>query len=96
MDKSTAQTVLKAVELKYAKWISLSKADGATDPDDFPRLVENYTFGIENHPAPFAIVWECNAPDEWTQRWGSAKREDPPGTFCEPIYSYVLGIYDGD
>lgn len=95
MNKATAEKVLKAVEKKYEKWIGFAKEDGAT-AEDLPKLVEDYSFGIEGHPAPYAIVWESGSPDEWALRWGSAKREDPPGTYCEPVYSFVLGIYDGD
>lgn len=91
MNKTLAEKVLKAVEKKYAVWIQLTKDDGTTAPDYFPQLVENYG----GKPGQYAIVWECGAPDEWALRWGSAKREDPSGTFCEPIYSFVLGIYGG-
>lgn len=88
MDQRKAERVLKAVEKKYATWIRLSQEDGVTDPDSYPRLVQSYD------RAPYAVVWECNSPDEWAVRWGSAKREDPAGTFCEPIFSFVLGVYD--
>jgi hypothetical protein len=87
MNKALAEKVLKAVERKYAKWIEFSRADGNTDPRDYPQLMADYD------GAPYAVVWESNSPDEWAIRWGSAKREDPSGTFCEPIFSFVLGIY---
>lgn len=96
MNQAKAETVLRAVEKKYDRWIGFARADGVTDPDAFPKLVENFSYGIEDRPAPFAVVWEYNAPDDWAMRWGSAKREDPPGTFCEPVYEYVLGIYNGE
>lgn len=95
MNRTKAEKALKAVERKYARWIALSKEDGVTDPDNFPQIVEGFSFGLDK-PAPFAIVWECNSPDEWALRWGSTKREDPTGVFCEPIMSFVLGVYDGD
>lgn len=96
MDRKKAQAVLKAVEKKYEQWITMSREDfGQTHPDEFPQLMENYNWRGTGRPAPFAIVWESNSPDEWAGRWGGEiNHKDPEGTFCEPIMSFILGIYD--
>lgn len=95
MDRKKAEAVLKAVECKYAEWILVGQEYGSKDPEDHPQLVENFRYGIGGRPAPFAVAWECNSPDNWALAWhGDGDNRDPEGTFCEPIFSFVLGIYD--
>ncbi len=95
MDRKKAQAVLDAVNAKYAQWIQMSKEDfGQTDPNDYPQLVANWNgFTVPGRPAPFAIAWECNSPDDWALDWWNAQ-DKALGVFCEPIFSFVLGIYD--
>lgn len=85
MDRKKAQAVLEAVQNKYAEWIK----ELCPDPRDQPQLMENYD------GAPFAVAWESGSPDEWALAWhGDGTSKDPKGTFCEPIFTFVLGIYD--
>lgn len=98
MDRKKAEAVLAAVQNKYAQWIQMSREDfGQTHPDEFPQLVENFSISGLGRSAPFAVAWESNSPDDWAIRWhGDGDSRDPEGTFCEPIFSFVLGIYDTD
>jgi hypothetical protein len=95
MDRKKAQAVLKAVESKYAEWILVSQEYGSQDPQDYPQLMENFNYSGIGRPAPFAVAWECNSPDDWAIKWhGDGDSKDPEGVFCEPIFSFVLGVYD--
>lgn len=97
MKRSTAEAVFKAVQDKYEQWITMSREDfGQTDPGDFPQLQENWhgwSTGPHGKPTPFAIAWECNSPDDWALDWWNAQ-DEKLGVTCEPIFSFVLGIYD--
>jgi hypothetical protein len=87
MNQRKAELVLAAVERKYAKWLAFDNAKGT---ENGPKLVKN---GPGMYVS-YSIVWEVNSPDEWALKWGSEKNEDPAGVFCEPILSFVLGVYD--
>lgn len=87
MDQTKAKRALKAVEKKYAKWLSFD--DNAAYG---PKLVENWS--LVGKPATFAIVWEEGSPDYWAEKWGSARNEDPAGIYLEPLCSFALGVYD--
>lgn len=94
MDRNKAEAALKAVQDRYADWIKFSREDGITDADCYPQLVANY-WGTrtQNKPAPFAIVWECNSPDDWAITYAM---EQPEGTgvYVDAEFSFVLGIFD--
>lgn len=97
MNRKKAEAVLAAVNEKYAKWHEMSRELGYDKPDDFPQLVPNW-HGWSLHggkPVAFAITWECNSPDDWAMDWWNAQDKEI-GVFCEPIFSFVLGIYDED
>lgn len=95
MDRKKAEAVLAAVEAKYADWIKFTRDEYPNaGPDEFPQLVANWS-GWTNtgKPVSFAVAWECNSPDEWALDW-SNRQDTELGVFCEPIFSFVLGIYD--
>lgn len=96
MDRKKAQAVLEAVQSKYAQWIQMSREDfGQTHPDDFPQLMTNWwgTRLPHERPVPFVVAWECNSPDEWAMHWNNEQPESL-GVFCQPEFTFVLGIYD--
>lgn len=86
MNQRKAEAVLRAVETKYAEWLALDNSKGT---EYGPQLVRGYYRRDD-----WCIVWEKGSPDEWAIKWGWNGNEDPAGTFCEPVYSFVLGIYD--
>jgi hypothetical protein len=101
VDRKKAEAVLKAVETKYAEWIALSKADGINDADCYPQLVANWWGYRERsgRPAPFAVSWEVNSPDNWAVTFSMEQEGNvnvPDGVHCEAEFSFVLGVHDND
>lgn len=96
--RKQAERVLAAVEKKYAAYLTTWQViNGKIDfdapevpvPDsERPYLVEGYKYDKFSQGC-WAIVWESSSPDGWAIDF----YEDIPGTFCEAIYSYTLGIY---
>jgi hypothetical protein len=98
--KTDAQRVLKAVETTFKPWIEAGMHG--------PQLVENYEWsdGMQVHPTPWAIVWEDGSPYEWAYNFphGGVDEEFgfkikaaelPKSVHTEPIFSFVLGIFEG-
>ena len=86
MNKRKAEAVLTAVKRKYR--LELAEYSDELFASDGPKIMRSFY-----RDGDWAVVWEAG-PDEWAIRWGEEK--DPAGTFCEPIYSYALGVYDAD
>lgn len=80
MRKATAEKVLAEIEAKYAALIEAGIYDRPNLRDaDHEELSEG----------SFSIDWE-EGPDEWCYDFETKV----PGVFVEPIYSFILGVYD--
>jgi hypothetical protein len=79
MNKRTAQKVLKEVEKQFHVYIEA----GYSRPNLRDASHEQLTKGS------WSIDWE-EGPEEWCYRFESKV----PGVFVEPIYSFVLAVYD--
>lgn len=95
--KADAEKVLAAVKRQFKPWIDAGMAG--------PRLVKDYSWSDIGNPAPYAIVWEDGSPYEWCflfpyggveEEFGFNVKavEIPKSVFTEPIFSFILGIYE--
>lgn len=79
MNKAKATKVLREVEKQFAVYIE------AGEPRPNLRSAEHE----EQSPGSWSIEWE-DGPYEWCYEFSSKV----PGVFVEPIYSFILGVYD--
>lgn len=80
MNKAKATKVLAEIENQFSAFL-----DRPTDPR--PNLRDHNH--EEQSPGSWSIEWE-EGPDDWAMRFTSKI----PGVFVEPIYTFMLGVYD--
>lgn len=90
MKKATALKVLKEIEAKHAEWLKVSEEFYPGHPDNRPIL---YNADHEQlSKGSWSIAWEGTSPEDWAINFETSI----PGVFVEPIFSFVLGIYDNN
>lgn len=79
MNKRTATKVLAEVEKKFSLYIKAGYSR--------PNLRDADHEGLPK--GSWSIDWE-DGPEEWCYEFSTAVS----GVFVEPIYSFILGLYD--
>lgn len=79
MNRAKATKVLREVEKQFSAYIEAG----------YPAPTLRDHTHEEQSEGSWSINWE-EGPDEWCYRFTSKV----PGVFVEPIYSFMLGVYD--